>query len=135
MSLSAQTDAPFNVAGARENAGMLAKRFPWITPPAGAFAGADQPAGGAGGPPGAGDIFTKIFGHSMADYMKLWGTAFPNMKIEDSPLFTGLPGAAGTQPLPPGAPPAPVIPGATNPVVTANTQPNSVQAILAALAG
>lgn len=39
----------FNLAGAQQNASMLQSRYPWIVPPAGAFAGASQQQGNQGG--------------------------------------------------------------------------------------
>ena len=39
----------YNLGGAQENAAMVQSRYPWITPPQDAFAGATGGAGGSGG--------------------------------------------------------------------------------------
>ena len=49
-------NGPYNAQGAYQNEQMIASKYPWITPPAGQFAGAQpgQFAGAGGGFPGAG---------------------------------------------------------------------------------
>lgn len=48
-------NGPFNAQGAEQNEQMLAKKYPWITPPAGQFAGA-QPGQFAGAGNGSGSL-------------------------------------------------------------------------------
>jgi hypothetical protein len=102
-------NGPFNVAGAQQNAATLAQQYPWITPPAGAFAGA---APGQSQQSGA-------FSLGLAPASGAMPAAAP-------------PGAAGP---PVGGSPASLNPiqaagGAPN-----SFTPTSMQAILAALTG
>jgi hypothetical protein len=90
---------PYNAQGALQNEQMIAKKFPWITPPAGQFAGA-QPGQSSGAGGGGGGM----------------------------PGFAGGGGAAAPNPSPPGPPIPPTVQPAaqSNPVAAATGATNSM---------
>lgn len=105
-------NGPYNAQGALQNEEMLAKKYPWITPPAGQFEGA-QPGQFAGGQ-GAGGNVSGQFG-------------FPGSGVPVPP-----------NPNPPIPPTVPQGGGQFNQVGMAGNQvnsmqPNTLQQILAVL--
>jgi len=112
---------PYNAQGAKQNEQMIANKYPWITPPAGQFEGA-QPGQFAAGPTGNSGAFPGLFGM----------------------LESNIPGGQTAQnpnpPIPPQVTPAPAMGGQFNPMAmsagqTNAMQPNSLQSILAVLGG
>ena len=122
---------PYNAKGAFANQSMLSSKYPWITPPAGQFEGA-QPGqfAGAGTDPG--------MGGGNATLGSVMNGA---MMAPDQQQFT-MPNQPPPGPQSPGIPPqvtpAPSMGGQFNPMAmsagqTNAMQPNSLQSILAVL--
>jgi hypothetical protein len=106
---------PYNAQGAYANEQMIANKYPWITPPAGQFEGA-QPGqfAGASNPNSAPGFFG--------------GGGIPGVGTVPPP----------SPPIPPSAPGAPPMPATQNPQALATgapngMQPNSLQQILSVL--
>lgn len=121
-------NGPYNAQGAYQNEQMLASKYPWITPPAGQFQGA-QPGQYAGASNNSTDPLAALLGAFGGGNGGSFG--FPG---------SGVPGAP-----PPNPPIPPTVPqgggnmaGQYNPVGMAGGQtnpmmPNTLQSILAVL--
>lgn len=105
------TGGPYNLEGSQQNIATLQQKYPWITPPAGAFAGATPGTGQNQGPQGFNRLLEQL----------------------------SIGGNRGISPTAPPAPMPTTMP-LLNPVTTATNQrnpmqPNTVASILAALQG